>query len=118
LRGGLENKARRGELRLNLPVGLERDEDGRIRLASDEQVRGAIEHVYATWRRCASTRQVVSELAGDGRLLPRRTVGERRIRWEPASFGACTTCSPTQPSPVRSPSAEAANAGRSMPTPS
>src|SRR5215207_3346538 len=88
LRGGLENKARRGELRLNLPVGLERDEDDRIRLATDEQVRAAIAHVYATWRRCGSARQVVSELAGEGQLLPRRTVGERRIRWEPASFGA------------------------------
>jgi DNA invertase Pin-like site-specific DNA recombinase len=37
LRGGLENKARRGELRLSLPVGLDRDEDGQIRLSSDEQ---------------------------------------------------------------------------------
>jgi DNA invertase Pin-like site-specific DNA recombinase len=88
LRGGLENKARRGELRLNLPVGLERDEDGRIRLAVDEQVRAAIGRVYELWQRCGSARQVVSELAGEGQLLPRRTVGERRVRWEPADFGA------------------------------
>src|SRR5665213_2310583 len=38
LRGGLENKARRGDLHLALPIGLERDEDGEIRLALDEQV--------------------------------------------------------------------------------
>lgn len=88
LRGGLENKARRGELRLNLPVGLERDEDGQIRLAADEQVRAAIGRVYELWERCGSARQVVTELAGEGQLLPRRTVGERRIRWEPADFGA------------------------------
>ena len=88
LRGGLENKARRGELRLALPVGLERDEDGEIRLAVDEQVRGAIGRVYELWDRCGSARQVVAELAGEGQLLPRRTVGERRVRWEPADFGA------------------------------
>src|SRR5271166_5400624 len=71
LRGGLLNKARRGELRLNLPVGLERDEDGEIHLAADEQVRGAIERVYELWERCGSARRVVAELAGEGQLLPR-----------------------------------------------
>src|SRR3954468_3704702 len=65
LRGGLENKARRGELRLSLPMGLERDEDGEIRLAADEHVRGAIERVYELWDRCGSARQVVAELAGE-----------------------------------------------------
>ena len=88
LRGGIESKARRGELRLNLPIGLERDEEGEIRLAADEQVRAAIERVYDLWERCGSARQVVAELAGEGVLLPRRNVGERRIRWEPADFGA------------------------------
>ena len=39
LDGGLRNKAERGELRLALPVGLDRDEDGRIVLCPDEQVR-------------------------------------------------------------------------------
>src|SRR5947208_4671053 len=43
LDGGLRNKARRGELRLALPVGFERDEDDRIVLSRDEQVRHAIE---------------------------------------------------------------------------
>ena len=41
LDGGLRNKAQRGELELNLPVGLDRDEDGRIVLTADEQVRHA-----------------------------------------------------------------------------
>lgn len=88
LRGGLESKARRGELRLSLPIGLERDEDGEIRLAGDEHVRGAIKRVYELWERCGSARQVVAELAGEGQRLPRRTVGERVVRWEPADFGA------------------------------
>jgi hypothetical protein len=88
LRGGLENKARRGELRLSLPIGLERDEDGEIQLVSDEHVRGAIERVYELWECAGSARQVVAELAGEGQRLPRRTVGEGRVRWEPADFGA------------------------------
>jgi hypothetical protein len=44
--------------------------------------------VYELWERCGSARQVVAELAGEGQLLPRRRVGERRVRWEPADFGA------------------------------
>ena len=88
LDGGLRNKAERGELRLALPVGLDRDEDDRIVLCPDEQVRHAIERVYVLWRRLGSARQVVMELIAEGQQLPRRTVGQRRIRWARASSGA------------------------------
>ena len=88
LNGGLRNKAERGELRLALPVGLDRDDDGQIVLCPDEQVRQAIEHVFALWRRLGSARQVTMELAGEGQALPRRSVGQRRIRWARASYGA------------------------------
>jgi excisionase family DNA binding protein len=88
LDGGLRNKAARGELRLALPVGLDRDEDGRIVLCPDEQVRHAIERVFVLWRRLGSARQVVMELIAEDQQLPRRTVGQRRIRWARASYGA------------------------------
>jgi DNA invertase Pin-like site-specific DNA recombinase len=88
LDGGLRNKAERGELRLALPVGLDRDEDDRIVLCPDEQVRHAIERVFVLWRRVGSARQVVMELIAEGQQLPRRTVGQRRIRWARASYGA------------------------------
>src|SRR3954449_3907379 len=88
LDGGLRNKAARGELRLALPVGLDRDDDDRIVLCPDEQVRHAIEHVFALWRRLGSARQVVMELIAEGQQLPRRTVGQRRLRWVRASYGA------------------------------
>ncbi|HVI19079.1 MAG TPA: recombinase family protein, partial [Gaiellales bacterium] len=88
LDGGLRNKAARGELRLALPVGLDRDDDGRIVLCPDAQVRHAIERVFVLWRRLGSARQVVMELIADGQQLPRRTVGQRRIRWARASYGA------------------------------
>jgi DNA invertase Pin-like site-specific DNA recombinase len=88
LDGGLRNKAARGELRLALPVGLDRDDDGRIVLCPDEQVRHAIERVFVLWRRVGSARQVVMELIDEGQQLPRRTVGQRRIRWARPSYGA------------------------------
>jgi DNA invertase Pin-like site-specific DNA recombinase len=88
LDGGLRNKAERGELRLALPVGLDRDEDERIVLCPDEEVRHAIERVFTLWRQLGSARQVVMELIGDAQRLPRRTVGQRRVRWARASYGA------------------------------
>src|ERR1039458_2856421 len=88
LDGGLRNKAERGELRLALPVGLDRDDDDRVVLCADEQVRHAIERVFTLWRRVGSARQVVMELIDDDQELPRRTVGQRRIRWARASYGA------------------------------
>ena len=88
LDGGLRNKAARGELVMHLPAGFERDEDDRIVLCADEQVRHAIERVFELWRRAGSARQVVGELIADGQRLPRRSVGERRVRWVRASYGA------------------------------
>jgi DNA invertase Pin-like site-specific DNA recombinase len=88
LDGGLRNKAQRGELRLALPVGLDRAEDDRIVLCPDEEVRHVIARVFALWRQLGSARQVVMELIADGQKLPRRTVGQRRIRWARPSYGA------------------------------
>jgi excisionase family DNA binding protein len=88
LGGGLRNKAKRGELEQNLPVGLDRDENGAITLSADEQVRHAIERVLCLWRRLGSARQVVTELVSEGQRLPRRTVGQRRVRWVAPSYGA------------------------------
>lgn len=88
LEGGLRNKATRGELVMHLPVGFDRGEDEEIVLSADEQVRHAIERVFVLWRRAGSARQVVGELIADGQRLPRRSVGERRVRWVRASYGA------------------------------
>jgi excisionase family DNA binding protein len=88
LDGGLRNKAERGELEQNLPVGLDRDEAGRIVLSADEQVRHAIEGVLCLWRKLGSARQVVAELVAEGQKLPRRSNGERRVRWTRASYGS------------------------------
>ena len=88
LDGGLRNKAERGELRLHLPVGLDRDERGQIVLSADEQVRAAIGRVFSLWRRLGSARQVFAELVAEGERLPRRRLGERRIRWASPTYAA------------------------------
>src|SRR5450631_4142793 len=77
--GGLRKKAKRGELRLLLPVGLDRDHDDRIVLCPDEQVRHAIDRVFALWGALGSARQVALELIAEGQQLPRRRIGQRRI---------------------------------------
>jgi DNA invertase Pin-like site-specific DNA recombinase len=88
LDGGLRSKAQRGELRMHLAVGFDRDEDGRIMLSADEQVRHAIERVFELWRRLGTARQIVGELIAEGQKLPRRRVGERRVRWATANYAA------------------------------
>jgi len=61
---------------------------GEIRLSPDEQIRAAIGRVYGLWNRCGSARQVVAELAREGRLLPRRAINERRVRWVAPDYGS------------------------------
>ena len=59
LNGGLRNKAQRGELRRELPVGLVwGDEDGEIRFHPDEAVVSAIRTVFDRFAEIGSVRQV------------------------------------------------------------
>jgi DNA invertase Pin-like site-specific DNA recombinase len=51
LRGGILNKARRGELHTILPVGFVYDPDGRIVLDPDKQVQAAIRLLFQTFLR-------------------------------------------------------------------
>ena len=59
LDGGIRNKAKRGELRRGLPVGLLWGEaDGEVLLDPDEAVRGAIATIFARFQELGSARQV------------------------------------------------------------
>jgi DNA invertase Pin-like site-specific DNA recombinase len=59
LRGGLLNKARRGEYRCPLPTGLVYDEGGNVVLDPDTQVRESISYFFETFSRLASACQTV-----------------------------------------------------------
>ena len=59
LDGGIRNKAKRGELRRGLPVGLVWGEaDGEVRFHPDEAVTGAIGNVFKKFAELGSARQV------------------------------------------------------------
>ena len=87
---GLRHKAARGELRQNLPVGLDYDPAGSVIITPDEAVREAIATVYRRFAELGSARAVLLSLRGDGLLLPRRASGSGsgRITWAQASYPA------------------------------
>ena len=70
VRGRL-NKAQRGELIWNVPIGLVYDTlNGQIRLDPDQSVRHAIELVFDLFRQLGSVRGVLNYLAREGLELP------------------------------------------------
>ena len=87
---GLRHKAARGELRQNLPVGLDYDPAGTVIITPDEAVAEAIATVYRRFAAFGSARAVLLSLRGDGLLLPRRPSGSGsgRITWAQASYPA------------------------------
>ena len=72
LRGGILNKARRGELQGPLPVGFLYDANGRVILDPDAQVQSSLRHFFATYRRTGTARATVKALRDEKVLMPRR----------------------------------------------
>jgi DNA invertase Pin-like site-specific DNA recombinase len=84
--GGQLSKARRGELRMPLPVGLVYDPAGRIVLDPDTGVQQAIRHVFTLFARTGSARATVQQFNADGLLFPVRVrTGARKgeLAWMP-----------------------------------
>lgn len=85
MRGGLLNKARRGELQTRLPIGFVYTPDGQVALEPDQQVQEAIRCLFATFRRTGSALATVRAFRNQGLLFPRTTVGgphNGEVRWE------------------------------------
>lgn len=72
LRGGILNKARRGEFRCPLPTGLCYDHSGNVVLEPDMQVRETIIHFFETFARVGSASQTVKAFRKEGLLFPSR----------------------------------------------
>ncbi len=72
LRGGLLNKARRGDLAFAPPVGLVYRPDGRLELDPDAQVQATLRLVLATFERTGSALQTLRHLLAEGVRFPRR----------------------------------------------
>ena len=72
LQGGIRNKARRGELKLPLPVGLVYDQQDRVVLDPDRQVQQALHALFQTYQRAGSACAVVKFFREQNLLFPRR----------------------------------------------
>jgi len=75
LQGGKLNKARKGELRFPLPVGLCHDDVGHTILDPDEQVRGVVQMVFDLFRETGSAYGVVHRFAALELTFPKRAYG-------------------------------------------
>src|SRR3989441_4776577 len=71
MRGGMINKARRGELEMRPPVGLVYRDDGVLILDPDVEVQAAIRLVFETFDRTGSAMQTVKLFHQQGLRFPR-----------------------------------------------
>ena len=72
LRGGLLNKARRGELKMPLPAGLVYDPLDRVVLDPDAQVRNSCRILFDTFMRTGSARATVRYFTANELQIPPR----------------------------------------------
>jgi len=79
LRGGQLSAARRGELRMGLPVGLVYDGAGHVVLDPDAGVQQALRHLFAVFARTGSARAVVAAFQNEKLPFPVRiSTGPRK----------------------------------------
>jgi DNA invertase Pin-like site-specific DNA recombinase len=86
LLGGVLSKARRGELRCPLPVGLVYAPDGQVVRDPDQQVQGALRLFFETFRRTGSAFKTVQTFRQRGLAFPQRLrKGPRKgeVIWAP-----------------------------------
>jgi len=86
MRGGALSKAARGELRVRLPVGFVYDEQNRVVLDPDKQVREAVSLFFKTFHRLGSAYKTAKQFREQGLKFPKRihcgpTKGE--LVWAP-----------------------------------
>jgi DNA invertase Pin-like site-specific DNA recombinase len=79
LQGGIENKARRGELKTRLPTGLVHDDQDHVVLDPDRQVQQALSTFFDVFHKLGSACGVVRHFRKERLLFPRRIgVGTRK----------------------------------------
>lgn len=86
LRGGQLSKARRGELKMPLPVGLVYDPADKVVLDPDTSVQEAVRHLFDTFARTGSARAVVQTFAREELLFPariRKGAHKGELAWMP-----------------------------------
>lgn len=87
LTAGLLAKAARGELALQLPIGLVRDTSGVVTKDPDQEIQARIALVFATFLQVRTAMAVVRTFHARGLTLPRRD-RHGDISWRPATLMA------------------------------
>ena len=72
MRGGIINKARRGELEMRPPIGLVYRDDGVLILDPDAEVQAAMRLIFETFDRTGSAMQTAKLFREQGLRFPRR----------------------------------------------
>ena len=86
MRGGVLNKARRGELKTPLPIGFVYGPQEKVSLDPDQQVQEAIRHFFATFQRTGSATATVKAFREEGLRLPLRPKSgphKGELHWQP-----------------------------------
>ncbi|MDE0380018.1 MAG: recombinase family protein, partial [Rhodospirillales bacterium] len=86
LRGGIVNAAKRGELKIPLPVGLVYDPLGQVVLDPDPQVQHSLRLLFDTFARTGSARATMMHFRAENVLFPHRPPGgshKGELYWKP-----------------------------------
>jgi len=79
MRGGMLNKARRGELEMRPPIGLVYLPDGRMGIDPDREIQSAVRLVFDTFERTGSALQTLRYFREEHLRFPRRIrAGDRK----------------------------------------
>ena len=86
LQGGILSKARRGELKIPLPIGLVYQSDGVIALDPDQQITRSLQLVFEKFRQMGSAMAVVKWFRAQKLDFPRiirQGIGKGELLWGP-----------------------------------
>ena len=72
MKGGLDNKAKRGELKIHIPVGYIYDDFDQLVKDPDENVQNVINLIFGTYERFHSCQRTLKELRSQNILFPRK----------------------------------------------
>jgi DNA invertase Pin-like site-specific DNA recombinase len=86
MRGGLLNKARRGELQVPLPMGFLYDSQGQVVLDPDQQVQQSLHFLFQSFRRLGSACAIVKAFREAKLRFPHRPTGGELLWDKPDVF--------------------------------
>ena len=89
LRGGILNKARRGELQGRLPIGFIYDMNGRVKRDPDRRIQDTVRFLFETYRRTGSATATVKVFRKKNLPFPRRPRTSPRngdVNWAPLTL--------------------------------